>query len=701
MLRPRIVLPFALLALLLSASAASAAEWVAPVNFPVPSADFNGGSPGEDQIAYQNGGTATEAFIQVLSGAPLETVLHIGTLPPGGSYADQLTIASIENAIPTAVEIAVAPNGAAVAGWMELTGPDAESSPYRFRVAYRPVGSGSWETPTTIATEANRESTIDPAIRVAISANGTAAVGAQYNADEQGASWSEATSRIDVAVRSAAGVWSTKRISPTHISADELGLDFDLAGNLTAVYRLRYSEGSSNDTEDDSYAAIAQLHTATSSNWEPREDITSSVGSADALHLGESENGDAVVTYQYVGGETDPWAATRQTSYGSWSAPEQLVSSGSGSSPAGAGVAPNGTAYVLYSFSANSSGEDCEGVVRAPVGHSFTHEHCASPIGEEGSPGSIAFLGNDAYLAWTSSPPESGGSEHASVQSARWTSGMASPEAARNLDQAGAPYGDPTLVLDRQGSVVALYTDASSKTLRAAAYDGGAPILLGASTPASAIAGQAVTFSAALVDLWAGLGAEQPTWSFSDGVVSIGATVTHTFAAAGTYGIALNAADALGNTITGTYTIVVAPAPPSPPPPADRQAPKVTLNTPSCPKKLSRKACKRRRASTGAWRTLSGSVTDPAPSSGIASVQVAVYLTHGKRIIGLSHGHFLKTTRAKARKAFVSAKLSGDSWSLKLPKLGPGSYTFLVRASDRAGNVSALVSRTVRLSSQG
>jgi hypothetical protein len=247
---------------------------------------------------------------------------------------------------------------------------------------------------------------------------------------------------------------------------------------------------------------------------------------------------------------------------------------------------------------------------------------------------------------------------------------------------------------------VAFYRDATSKSLRAAAYDGGPPILLGVSVPASATAGQPVTFSASLVDLWAGLGAGQPTWSFGDGTQVAGATVTHTFAAAGTYAVTLNAADALGNTTTGTYSIVVAPPPPQPPPPApgDRQPPRVTLDTPSCPKKLSKKACKRRRASTAAWRTLHGSVSDPAPSSGIASVQVAVFRTHGKRILGFSHGHFITTTKSKARTAFATAKVSDDTWSLKLPKLAPGSYTILVRARDRAGNVSALVSRTVRLS---
>src|SRR6202012_4811895 len=163
--------------------------------------------------------------------------------------------------------------------------------------------------------------------------------------------------------------------------------------------------------------------------------------------------------------------------------------------------------------------------VRAPVAHAFTPERCVSPLDEEGSPSSIAFLANDAYLLWRGSAPGVGGSEHASIQSARWTNGASAPEASRDLDQTDERYGDPLLIADRQGSLVALYEDEANQTLRAA----------------GATAGRPVTFSASLVDLWAGLGAEQPTWSFGDGsAASTGATVTHTFAAAGAYAVTLN-----------------------------------------------------------------------------------------------------------------------------------------------------------------
>jgi PKD repeat protein len=214
--------------------------------------------------------------------------------------------------------------------------------------------------------------------------------------------------------------------------------------------------------------------------------------------------------------------------------------------------------------------------------------------------------------------------------------------------------------------------------------------------PTTATAGQPVSFSASFFDLWAGLGGGQPTWSFGDGSGPAGgATATHTFAAPGAYTITLGAADALGNATSSTYGITVKPA--AVPGPVDTQPPTVTLSLPACAKKLSKKACKRRRASHSAWQTLSGTVTDPAPSSGIVGVQAAVYRTKGKRIEGLVGKRFRKTTKAKARSTFVAAHVNGTHWSLRLPRLRAGNYTILVRATDKAGHVSVTVSKTVHL----
>ncbi len=340
----------------------------------------------------------------------------------------------------------------------------------------------------------------------------------------------------------------------------------------------------------------------------------------------------------------------------------------------------------------NSSGEDCEGVVGGPLGDGFTDERCVSPTNEDAFSGSIAFLGDDAYFAWRSNPP--GEASSFTVQGARWLASAILPDVTHNLDQTGPRYGAPTLVGDLQGSVVAFYEHETQ--LRAAAFDGGPPIMLGASVPASATVEQPVALSASFVDLWSGLGGDQPTWSFGDGTAPVsGANVTHTFAAPGVYTITLSVADALGNATSSTYSIAMQPAQVGKVPPP--RPPQVTLNPPSCRRKLSKRACRRHRESAGAWRTLTGTVHEGSPPQGTASVQVAVYRTQGRHVFGLSGGRFRKFSLTKARMSFVAAGVSGTSWSLKLPRLKPGRYTVLVRATDRAGSTSATVSVTVRL----
>lgn len=674
------------------AAASAAPGWAPAVTFPVPGNAYGG----QDEVRYQNGGIATEAFLEVPSLSPLKTILHIGTLAPGGSYADQLTIPSVEGAIPTGAEIAVAPDGAAVASWVEFLGSNPETSPYRYLAAYRPAGSGTWEAPFTIATDSERNKEIYAYLTPVISPDGTAAVGVQHIASgEKGSGKGQLLYRDDVAVHRATGGWQAPaRLSPTGKSAEDLTLGLDGQGNLTAAYALRFSEGAT--PAEGRTTAIVRRLPAASSVWGPEEDITGSniTHQVYALHLGEDEAGDAVLTYQYgeVKKEFAVWAVTRQGPNGSWTTPTQLVTGSS--APGAAGVAPNGKAYILYSFQGTSSSESCEGVLRAQTGSPFTAQRCVSPTNEDTSSGSIAFLGNDAYFVWHSEVPGAKPPED-SIQGALWSDSAGLPDVATNLDTPNLTYGFPTLVNDDQGSVVAFYTNQTNQ-LRAAAYDAGPPILLSAGVPTTATVGQPVAFSAAFVDLWSALGAGQPTWNFGDGTPGAsGASVTHTFSAPGHYTIMLSSADTLGNMASSTYTIAIAAAQPvvSPPP----STAKVTLNTPKCPHKLSKKACERRLASRKAWQTLTGTVTEAAPSSGIAGVQVAVYLTHGERIEALVGKRFRKTTKAKAHKTFVTAKLSGTRWSLRLPKLKPGLYTILVRATDRAGRVSATVTKTVRL----
>ncbi len=206
--------------------------WSAPNDFAL------SGVPSDStvQIGYQTGGTATVAYLEVVSLAPIETVVHVGVIAPGGSYQEQLRIASSTNSIPSQIGFAEAPDGAAVLQWAVLEGNDPETAPLAYLASYRAPGSGSWGAPATIARDATQTEGIGSTLVPAISANATAAAGVEHLDPTIP---SPGGHRIDVAVHPPDGAWgAATQISPPSDSSEGLALGFDANGDLTAAFRL-------------------------------------------------------------------------------------------------------------------------------------------------------------------------------------------------------------------------------------------------------------------------------------------------------------------------------------------------------------------------------------------------------------------------------------------------------------------------------
>ncbi len=548
-----------------SSFALASPGWTAPGDFPLPAKEP--GSLGQTgyQIGYQAGGTATIAYLEILSLAPLQTVLHAGVIPPGGAYQEQLRIASTAGSIPAEAKLAEAPSGAAVLQWSVLQGSEPESSPLAYVASYRAAGSGVWEAPATIATDATRMKNISDTLVPTISTNGTAAAGVEH----LDPSMLSGGYRADVAVHPPGGTWGTPtQISPASDSIENLSLalGFDAAGDLTAAFRKELTK--------ERETLVAVRRPASSGVWGSLEDVTGSDITSDAYGpaLGVAPDGSAVIAFQYVHytglKELDANAVTRYGATGSWTEPVDVAVGGASSGPMAAGVSPTDHAYVLYRFQGTSSGEDCVGAVRSPVGaNSFTSPHCVSPTNFNPGFGGIAFLGNDAYFAWSGQP--NGGASYV-AEGSRWLDGSSTPDSFTDLDAPAKSLSLEQVVADEDGSVAAFWNAEvlpGEHVLRAAAFDAGPPNLLGAAIPASAVADQSVAMSASFVDLWSGLG-EPPSWSFGDGTSASGAQVSHAYAASGVYTVTVTAHDGLGNATSSTYSITVTPAPFSPPPPA-------------------------------------------------------------------------------------------------------------------------------------
>ena len=77
----------------------SAPGWTPPANFNLPT----GATPSDTYVAYQAGGAATVAYLQIVSLSPVQTALHVGVIPPGGSYRQQFEVDSTSTSLPAAL----------------------------------------------------------------------------------------------------------------------------------------------------------------------------------------------------------------------------------------------------------------------------------------------------------------------------------------------------------------------------------------------------------------------------------------------------------------------------------------------------------------------------------------------------------------------------------------------------------------------
>lgn len=509
-------------------------------------------------IGYATGGAETVAYVEITSQSPLATAVHVGVIAPGGAYVNQLTIPSTATALPASVSLSEAPDGAAVIGYGTIAST-APTSNAGFYAMERPADSSSWGDLTTVSPVAARDGAHASEAVTAIAADGTAAVGVEHT--DPTVPGPGGGDRIDVAVASRTGVWG----NPTEISVsgednESLALAFDSSDNLTA--------GFSSALPDTTPRPTAEIATRAGSAgvWGAPLQV-SAYSPTDFLgsqpHLGVAPDGSAVVAYQLVtaGHTLDTWATTRAGANGGWTAPVDLTPGSTSAAPEAVGVSPSDKAYVVYDYQGSNSAFNCVGVVRANVGGAFTAPACASalnyqPFGIVG----VAFLGNDAYFAFTGEP--NGGSAD-DLEGDRW----ADTSAAADSPTTVAPLETPVPLLgqilpDQDGGVPVFFTPNSDSggVLEASAWDTGGPNLTASAVPSTAVAGQPVTLGANFTDLWSDP-VTSPSWSFGDGTSASGASVSHTYATAGTYAVDAVTADALGNTTTTPFTITVTAAP--------------------------------------------------------------------------------------------------------------------------------------------
>jgi hypothetical protein len=134
----------------------------------------------------------------------------------------------------------------------------------------------------------------------------------------------------------------------------------------------------------------------------------------------------------------------------------------------------------------------------------------------------------------------------------------------------GGAFGNPSVLasgasdsadaIDDAGDGLVSFDQGSSGPAGAqvSGFDATPPAIISASIPSTATAGVPVPFSATAADFW---GPVTVSWTFGDGSAATGGSVTHAFASAGTFTVTVTAADAAGNTVARSGSVVVSAAP--------------------------------------------------------------------------------------------------------------------------------------------
>ncbi|MFL5818301.1 MAG: PKD domain-containing protein [Conexibacter sp.] len=171
-----------------------------------------------------------------------------------------------------------------------------------------------------------------------------------------------------------------------------------------------------------------------------------------------------------------------------------------------------------------------------------------------GAPGLAVAAGGRALLAWPQldRPGDTTNRLEVAERPPGGTFGAPAP-----IDTAGAGFSK--VAISDGGDGFAAWTAGASPPyeLHVRGYDATGPALSGVSISASATVGVPATFRAAPFDVWGPL---TTSWSFGDGATATGTRATHSYASAGTFTASVTSTDALGNAVTRSGTVQVSAA---------------------------------------------------------------------------------------------------------------------------------------------
>jgi PKD domain len=510
--------------LLLVASPASAAPaWLPPVDLSPP-----GSEASQPQVAVDPAGNAVAIWQR--SGGPSGAIVESASRPVGGSWS-QPTKLSAPEADPFGPQLAVDPQGNAVAIWFDFNGLLIES-------AYRPAG-GDWSPPTKLSAPG-----ANIGARVAVDRTGNAmAIWQRFNGTD---------SIVESASRPLGGSW----LGPVEVSAAP-GLRFaerpqialDPSGNAIAIWDRR--DGSPGSR------LIESAYRPAGGGWSEPSKLSAAGAEAFSPQIAFDSAGNAVAVWDRGNGPNgrDVESAARPIG-GDWSGPTLLSVGGINSQPQLA-VDPAGNATAIWHRS-NGTESIIESASRS-VGGGWSGPTPLSAVALPGlgivasRPQLAVDPGGNAVAVWD----RISGPDSSLIESAVRPAGGSWSGPIELTAPSGFAF-DPQIDLDPSGNAVAIWAHGGTNSIiRAAALDGGAPKLQGLAFPAAGRTRSRLHFAVSALDSWSPLG--PVSWSFGDRKGASGLSATHVYTKPGRYQLTLQVADVLGNATSTAATIPIAP----------------------------------------------------------------------------------------------------------------------------------------------
>jgi PKD domain len=514
--------------LLLASPAAAAPTWLQPQSFETGLA----AQPAGD-VAVTPNGTAVAIWVARVGGADLA---RARVRPPGQGFGPTTTLTPQDGRNAAHPTVAVDAQGNATLTWDEQQGPVGVVA---VRVARLPAGSQTFEPAQTVSNPAVTSSR--PAIGVG--AGGTAVIA--YS--ETGA----VTEKVRAVLRNgAAGDFG----APADISTDyppgnaepQVGVDDD--GDAVVAWErtvsgFRVIEANARPSGG-IFGPVGGVQT-----------LSNSVLNADHPALAIAPDGTTVVLWQQLAPENDV-RYNERTPANAWLM-EPKIASQPGVSASNPAVGMDGAGNAVAAWNASTATASFVQAGLRPVGGAFggafrdlTSTSAFAIDVAVNRPGDaiVTFNGSMAELIGSVLRPRGGNFSGVLPAENQATNSTALFNQAVGIDDEG----------NATGLWIRNVNPGNTWEVATGALDA-APPTLTASVPPGGTQGQAIGMAAAAIDRLSPVGIH---WAFGDGGTAVGGAVSHAFGSAGAFTVSVTATDGVGNATTATRPVLVAAAPP-------------------------------------------------------------------------------------------------------------------------------------------